>query len=219
MSHALLFDLDGTLIESDGLHCQIFAELFAPLGITVDRAFYGAHIQGRHNADIFAEFMPDKDADTLSDAKEAMFRDRLGDAAPEMPGLGALLDLAAARGWRTAVVTNAPRVNAEHMLDAIGRRTAFEVLVTADGCRAGKPDPAPYLRAMELLSVAPQDCLAIEDSRSGLASARAAGAYTLGVRSSHDDASLRAAGAHVTIQDFNDPALAIALQRLNGVAA
>jgi len=219
MSHALLFDLDGTLIDSDHLHSLVFAELFAPLGHVVDRAFYSAHIQGRHNSAIFTEFMPNGDAQRLSEEKEALFRQRLGTAAPEMAGLSALLARAAAEGWRTAVVTNAPRANAEHMLAAIGHGTDFDALVIADECRAGKPDPAPYFAAMERLSVRAQDCIAFEDSRSGLAAARASGALTVGIRSSLDDAALVAAGAHHTIQDFTDPALEPLLARFNGVAA
>jgi HAD superfamily hydrolase (TIGR01509 family) len=219
MPHALLFDLDGTLIESDTLHREVFAEMFAPLGIVVDLAFYNANIQGRHNPDIFAEFMPAEDPHRLSDEKEARFRALLGTSVPEIPGLTALLDRAAASGWRTAVVTNAPPDNAEFMLAAIGKHGAFDTVVVAADCRASKPDPAPYIEAMARLRTRPEDCVAFEDSRAGLVAARGSGAYVVGLRSSLDDVTLRAAGAHLSITDFNDPALEPALARLKGVAA
>lgn len=216
---ALLFDLDGTMILSDDLHFEVFQELFAQRGQTIDLPFYLEQIHGRANLEFLPEFFPEEDAQALSELKEKMFRDRLGAGHPPMGGLPALLDKARAQGWQIAVVTNAPRVNAEHMLRAIGLRDRFDTLVIGEECTRAKPDPEPYLAAMRLLGETPDTCIAFEDSPSGLRAARASGAYTVGIRSAADDASLRASGAHETIQDFNDPALGNVLKRLTGEAA
>ncbi|MBS0122751.1 HAD family hydrolase [Thetidibacter halocola] len=218
MTKALLFDLDGTLLHSDPLHFAVFAEMFAERGRQIDEAFYLENVHGTHNLESFPHLFPGEDAQTLSDEKEARFRDRLGAGHPPMPGAATLLDRAEAEGWNVAVVTNAPRVNAEHMLRAIGLRERFEVLVIGDECRRGKPAPDPYLTAMATLGVAPGDAIAFEDSGSGLAAARASGAYTVGIRSSADDATLRRHGAHTSVADFTDPALDPILARLNGKA-
>lgn len=204
---ALLFDLDGTMLVSDPIHEQVFRELFAARGVAVEDDFYISRIHGRHNLDIFADFMPGADARALDELKEAMFRERLPRPYPAMPGLADLVALAVERGWQRAVVTNAMRKNAEAMLGAIGLRDAFETIVIGDECARGKPHPDPYLEAMRQLGAAPSACVAFEDSSAGVRSAAAAGAFTIGLRSALDDATLRAAGAQATIKDFTDPAL------------
>lgn len=204
---ALLFDLDGTMLVSDPIHEQVFRALFAEREVEVEDDFYIARIHGRHNLDIFADFMPGADARALDELKEAMFRERLPRPYPAMPGLADLVALSVERGWQRAVVTNAMRKNAEAMLGAIGLRDAFETIVIGDECARGKPHPDPYLEAMRQLGAAPSACVAFEDSSAGMRSATAAGAFTIGLRSALDDATLRAAGAHATIKDFTDPAL------------
>jgi HAD superfamily hydrolase (TIGR01509 family) len=215
VTDALLFDLDGTLIQSDPLHFAVFREMFAERGRAIDTAFYLAQIHGSHNADSFPGLFPGEDAQALSEEKEARFRAMLANGHPPVRGLATLLDRAAAEGWATAVVTNAPRMNAETMLAAIGMPDRFDTLVIGDECPRGKPDPAPYREAMRRLGATPARAIAFEDSPSGLRAARRSGVHTVGVRSATGDAALRNAGAHVTIADFTDPALPDILSRLS----
>lgn len=217
---ALLFDLDGTMLHSDPIHEQIFRELWQERGLPVPDGFYMEHVHGRLNVDVFAEFLPDEpDPQGLSEWKEAEFRNRLPETFPATEGLAALVDHARNAGWKIAVVTNAMRLNAEAMLKAIGLRDRVETIIIGEECDHGKPHPEPYLRAIEATGTTPDTCIAFEDSPSGMASAAASGAYSIGVRSALDDASLRAAGAHMTIQDFTDPALTALLERYEGAAA
>jgi HAD superfamily hydrolase (TIGR01509 family) len=97
---------------------------------------------------------------------------------PWRPGALEALRLVDSLGWPTALVTNTGRVLAESALDSIGREH-FTVSVCADEVRSGKPDPDPYLRAAELLGVAPARCLAVEDSPNGALAAERAGAAVL----------------------------------------
>ena len=133
-----------------------------------------------------------------------------------MPGLTALLDRAEAEGHGLAVVTNANPLNAEAMLQAIGERARFEVVVSGEKCARGKPHPDPYLTAMQRLGMPPEACIAFEDSPAGIRSARDAGARVIGIRSSLSHDALIAAGAHASIQDFTDPALEEQLDRSEG---
>ncbi len=216
---ALLFDLDGTMLVSDPIHEAVFAEIWAEHGLSVPDDFYMSQIHGRLNIDIFSDFLPDHpDPEGLGVEKEARFRDRLPRPYPAMPGLFALLERAQAEGWALAVVTNAPRLNAEAMLEAIGLRDAFQTIVCGDECVRGKPDPAPYLEAMRQVGATPETSIAFEDSPSGVRAAAASGAFTIGIRSALDDQTLRAAGANASITDFTDPALSDHLERLKGVA-
>lgn len=214
---ALLFDLDGTLLDSDAIHKAVFKELWAARGLTMEDGFYERHVHGRLNVDVFAEFLPDEaDPQALSDAKEAAFRERLPRPYPSMPGARAFLQSARAKGMPCAVVTNAMRLNADAMLQAIGLAEYFETIVIGEECAKGKPDAEPYQTAMTAVKTDPADCIAFEDSPTGLQSAHAAGAFCVGVRSSLDDRALRDAGAHISIADFDDPALESVLAQIEG---
>lgn len=214
MTPALLFDLDGTMILSDDLHAEVFIAMFAERGREIDAAFYTDSIQGRLNADIFGGFFPGEDANRLADEKEARFRARLGDDAAPVAGLPALLDRAREAGWALGVVTNAPRDNVEAMLGATRLARRFDAIVVAEDLPRGKPDPLPYLTGLKRLGADPARALAFEDSRSGVASAAAAGLATIGLRSSLGHDALVLAGASDSIADFTDPGLSPWLDRL-----
>ena len=118
-----VWDVDGTLVDSDAEHLVAFQRAFAPHGIELDRLEYAANIMGASNAVIARRYLaclaPREQAATL-DAKEAAYRDALGDLEP-IPGAMALLDYADRRGLERAVVTNAPRANAEKVMLAAFR--------------------------------------------------------------------------------------------------
>ncbi|CAN5877302.1 hypothetical protein BH24DEI2_BH24DEI2_01610 [soil metagenome] len=108
-------------------------------------------------------------------------------------------------GARLAVVTNAPRANAEHVLRLLGFDTRFETLVVAGELARPKPDPLPYVHALERLGVTPENGFAFEDSVSGVCSAVAAGLYTVGLTTSESEERLLEVGASVTAADFTEP--------------
>lgn len=208
------------MLNSDAIHEDVFREMWSARGLPMPDGFYAEHVHGRLNEDIFREFLPDEpDPKALSAAKEAAFRDRLPCPFPAMPGVADFVAHAAQAGWPMAIVTNAMRLNAEAMLEAIGLRPFFETIVIGEECTRGKPDPEPYEAAMRALGAAPQDCIAFEDSPSGMQAARASGAFCIGVRSSLNNAQLRAAGAHLSIKDFTDPVLFEHLSQIQGAGA
>ncbi|MCA0921658.1 HAD family hydrolase [Pseudooceanicola nanhaiensis] len=220
MVSALLFDLDGTLLHSDPLHRRVFAEILAPSGRVVDDAFYAAHIHGRHNLETFAALLPGEDAAWWDVEKEARFRRLLAqEGATPLPGLTTLLDRAAAAGLPVAVATNAAQENAEAMLEAIGLRARFEVVVCADQVAAPKPAPDVYLTAARRLGADPARALAFEDSPSGLAAARAAGCTVVGLATGLSPETLRAKGATHVITDYTDPGLDVLLGITRGAHA
>lgn len=213
---ALLFDLDGTLIDSDPLHHAAYATLFAERGDELSLDQYHREIMGRPNADIMAQFWPDEPENhaAIAARKELMFRDSLAASVPPTQGIHALLDWAAASGAGVAVVTNAPRDNAETMLRAAGLAPRFDLLIIGEECARAKPDPLPYQLAMQALDVTPSRCVAFEDSASGLRAARGAGAHVFGLTTGLSPQRLRQAGAHDVIDDFTDPALLAHLDTL-----
>jgi HAD superfamily hydrolase (TIGR01509 family) len=216
---ALLFDIDGTLIDSDPLHAQVFKDIMAKRGVEVDRAFYLANIHGRHNTDIFRDLLPDEDARAMHLVKEAAFREILPDTYPSIPGAGELIEGALRQDIAVAAVTNAPRLNAEAMLKATGLLDHVSIIVVGEECARGKPAPDPYLEALRHFDLSAAQAIAFEDSPSGIVSARAAGITTVGVRSSLSDERLRAEGCALSVADLSDPVLRPTLVSVAGWAS
>ena len=207
MKTALLFDLDGTLVDSDAEHLIAFQRVFAPHGIALDRSEYAAHIMGASNAMIASRYLSHlsvvEQAAAL-DAKEAAYRDALGELEPIF-GARALLDFADRRGLKRAVVTNAPRANAEKVLAALGIGRRLPILVIGGELARSKPDPLPYLTALERTGASAAHSLAFEDSLSGVRAAAAAGLAVVGMMTTLDAQTLIEAGATFGAQDFTDP--------------
>ena len=207
---ALLFDIDGTLADTDPLHLKAFNQAFAPYGHSFDRTRFVSELQGLANVDIAARFLPDLDhaaAMAVMDAKEALFRELAASEIHAVPGLFDLLDLADAAGLRMAAVTNAPRANAELILAGLGVTSRFQAVVIGAELPHGKPHPMPYLEGLRLLGARADLSVAFEDSRTGIASATAAGLTTIGIQTGLADADLRAAGATLSIPGYDDPDL------------
>jgi HAD superfamily hydrolase (TIGR01509 family) len=212
---ALLFDLDGTLAETDSLHLPTWVDVLRPYGIEVDEEFYKARISGRSNSKIVEDLLPDlsaEDGRDLAEAKEASFRERAGELEP-LPGLLDFMEEAKDRGFSLALVTNAPEENVEAILLALDLGVFFDEVVLSDEVGPVKPDPAPYKAALEKLGIGPEEALAFEDSTSGIASAVGAGIPTVGMASTQAAETLEEAGAFVVAEDFADPKLRELLSR------
>lgn len=214
MLSALLFDLDGTLANTDPIHFQTWQELLRDYGLDIDRPFYQQHFSGRRNLEIAQDLLPQLSpdaAEALSQLKEATFRQRSQDLPP-LPGLLELLTWVEQQALKKAIVTNAPRANAEFMLRSLGLDATFPIVILGDELAMGKPDPLPYQLGLSRLGVLPEHAIAFEDSPSGLQSAVNAGILTVGIASTHDPEDLYAIGATLVVNDFSDTQLMELLQ-------
>jgi HAD superfamily hydrolase (TIGR01509 family) len=212
---ALLFDLDGTLAETDSLHLPTWVDVLRPYGIEVDEEYYKARISGRSNSKIVEDLLPDLSAEDrrdLAEAKEASFRKHAGELEP-LPGLLDFMEEAKDREFSLALVTNAPEENVEAILLALDLGVFFDELLLSDEVGLVKPDPAPYKAALERLGVGPDEALAFEDSTSGIASAVGASIPTVGIASTQAAETLEEAGAFMVAENFADPKLRELLSR------
>lgn len=207
---ALLFDIDGTLTDTDALHLEAFNRVFGPRGHVFDDARYTKELQGFSNASISERFLagepPERQA-TIIGEKEEAFRKLVAGRIQPLPGLIALLALADRANIPMVAVTNAPRLNAEMLLSGLGIADRFKVLVIGDELAQGKPHPMPYLEGLRAVGAAAAASLAFEDSRSGVRSASSAGIATVGIRTSLSHNDMVAAGAVMTARAFDDPEL------------
>jgi beta-phosphoglucomutase-like phosphatase (HAD superfamily) len=159
---ALLFDLDGTLAETDSLHLPTWVDALGPYGVEVDEEFYRERISGRSTPEIVRDLLPDltdEEGASIGDAKEASFRERAGELEP-LPGLTDFLEEGRRRGLKTALVTNAPKENVGAILPALNFQDSFDAVILADEAEAVKPDPAPYRAALKRLDVSAEEALA-----------------------------------------------------------
>ena len=210
LGKALLFDIDGTLTDTDALHLQAFNEVLGPHGHAFDHARFSKELQGFSNASISERFLagqPPERQTVIMAEKEQAFRKLVAGRIQPLPGLIALLALAERADIPMVAVTNAPRLNAEMLLSGLGIADRFKVLVIGDELPHGKPHPMPYLEGLRAVGAAPKASVAFEDSRSGVRSASSAGIPTIGIRTSLSHADMVAAGAVMTAKDFDDPEL------------
>jgi HAD superfamily hydrolase (TIGR01509 family) len=211
MLKALLFDLDGTLADTNPLHRLTWAEVLGPRGYNVTWGFYRDNISGRLTPEIVADLLPDlsdEETSEIAGAKEAAFRERAGELEP-LAGLRDFVVEGQKRGMRISLVTNAPKENVLTVLHALELDGVFEPLILAEDLDAGKPDPAPYRAALETLEVSADEALAFEDSPSGIASSLAAEIPTVAVASTHEPQDLEYMGVELVVHDFTDPELAV----------
>ncbi|MFD2191911.1 HAD family hydrolase [Pistricoccus aurantiacus] len=209
MTDVMLFDLDGTLSDTHGLARATWLEVLRPHGIDVDFKFYQEKIRGQPHEAVIDDILPDlekQERQYLLDTQDSYYRNRLSATGP-LPGLIPFLDRASEKGYRLALVTNAPQEIAEKILHSLGLEGKFAVQAFAEEVKDKKPDPAVYHLALERLHAEPDQCLAFEDSPNGVTAAIKAGLGVIATATTHHPAELRDAGASLVVGDFVDVAL------------
>ncbi|KAF8689173.1 hypothetical protein HU200_041956 [Digitaria exilis] len=218
---AILFDIDGTLCDSDPIHFCAFRDLLQQIGfnegVPITEEFYSANISGGHNDDLARSLFPDMDhekAMQFMDGKEALFRKLAPGQLKAVDGLHDLCRWIEGHNLKRAAVTNAPRANAELMLSLLGLTDFFPVLVIGSECDRAKPFPDPYLKALELIDASPDHTFIFEDSASGIRAGVAAGVPVVGLTTRNPGKVLKDAGASLLIKDFQDPKLLSVLEEV-----
>jgi HAD superfamily hydrolase (TIGR01509 family) len=188
---AVLFDMDGTLVQTEELWGEAMFALAARLGGRMSSAARERTVGTslRTSMTILYEDLgvSRSERELRTDARwvEDETGRLLADGVAWLPGARELVAEVRAAGLRSALVTTTPRRLAALVLRSIGEITpgvpSFDVTVCGDEVPARKPDPAPYRQAMAALDVRPESCVVVEDSQSGIASGLAAGAAVLGV--------------------------------------
>jgi beta-phosphoglucomutase len=172
---AVLWDLDGVLVDTSSFHFEAWRRLMAEMGRELSEEEFRATF-GRRNSEILRRWLPDlsdREIDRLSERKEAIFRELLPEKIPLLPGVRRLTMELADAGAAQAVASSTPRANLEVVLPRLGLPIA--AYVGAEDVSRGKPHPEVFLKAAEKLSVPPARCVVIEDSVAGVEAARGAG--------------------------------------------
>ncbi len=179
MLQAVIFDMDGVLVDSYQAHFESWAALAAEHAIALDDQTFAATF-GRTSRDIIRKLWQGRGLDAgavqgLDDRKEALYREIAGRDFPAMDGARELIDALRADGVALAVGSSGPPENVALAVDRLGGPGLFGATVTGRDVEHGKPDPQVFRLAAERLGVAPAACVVIEDAPDGVQAARAAG--------------------------------------------
>lgn len=203
---AVLWDVDGTLVDTAELHFQAWLKLAQELGKPFTRADFAATFGWRNPEIIPKLFGIDSESEVarLGDYKEDLYRGEAAKGIALLPGVQALLDGIAAAGGRQAIGSSAPRRNIELILTITKTASHFGAIIAMEDTQRGKPDPQVFLLGAEKLGVPAERCIVLEDAPAGIQAAKAGGMKAIGVTfiQHHSAEKLKAAGADRTVNSL-----------------
>jgi len=197
---AVIWDVDGTLVDTAELHFQAWAELCKSLDRPFSRDDFAATF-GQRNPEIFrhlfGERFGDSELDDLGFRKEELYRSAARSGVDLLPGVRQLLEGLKEAGFRQAIGSSAPRANVDLIVDITRSGHLFDACSCSEDTTRGKPDPQVFLVAAQKLGVPPERCVVVEDAVAGVEAARAGGMKCIAVSfvGHHPEEKLRAAGA------------------------
>lgn len=201
--YGILWDLDGTLVDTGELHYAAWVRLAERHALPFTRADFTATF-GWRNPEIIPHIFGVTDADDVArmgDWKEASYREVAVRGVELLPGVGSLLESAAQAGFLQAIGSSAPRNNLELLIDITDTRRYFGAVVSMEDTRRGKPDPEVFLLAASRLGLEPPKCCVVEDAPAGIRAGNAGGMRTIGVTVAghHTAEELYEAGADLVV--------------------
>jgi len=175
---AVIFDVDGVLVDSYEAHFKSWLQMFAEHGVSFTEEEFRSTF-GRTSHDIIANLyggeLTAEEIDSWDERKEGLYRDILREEFPAMEGAAELIDALHKAGFKLAVGSSGPPENIELTLECLGRADKFGATVTRVDVTRGKPDPQVFLIAGERLGAPPEECVVVEDAPAGVEAANRAG--------------------------------------------
>jgi len=185
MIKSVLWDLDGTLVDSEQYHWLAWRDSMAAEGIALTHEEF-LKTFGLRNDAIVPQWIPNathERIEQIANAKEQFYRRLVREGGLEpLPGARHWIERLARDGWRQAIASSAPRENVDVVLAVIGLAPYFQAIVSAEDVTLGKPDPQVFLTAAARLGSAPAQSVVVEDAPAGIEAAHRAGMPSIGVR-------------------------------------
>jgi HAD superfamily hydrolase (TIGR01509 family) len=185
MTKSVLWDLDGTLVDSEQYHWLAWRDAMAAEGVALTHEQF-LKTFGLRNDAIVPQWIPNatpERIDQIALAKEQHYRHLVREGGLEpLPGARHWTERLTQDGWRQAIASSAPRENVDVVLAVTGLAPCFQAIVSAEDVTLGKPDPQVFLTAAARLGSAPAQSVVVEDAPAGIEAARRAGMPSIGVR-------------------------------------
>ncbi len=186
---AVIWDLDGTLIDSSAFHWEAWQQVMKAENLALTYEEYVADFGKRNDEILRGRLGPnltDGDIVRITDAKEGIYRELVRSRGLKLlPGAGYWLQRLKSDDWLQALATSSPRGNIGAVFAALGIEKYFDVVVSSEEVEHGKPHPDVFLWAAEQLKVASSRCIVVEDAPAGIEAAHRAGMRAIGVRTTH----------------------------------
>ncbi len=191
----VLWDMDGVLADTGEFHYQSWVEVLQDYDVSFSSGFFRDTF-GMNNAGIlsvlFGEKLTPELLTEISDRKEAWFREAVRGHAEPLPGVRMWLERLRNDGVRQGIASSAPSANINTLVDGLGIRDYFDVLVSGVDL-PGKPEPALFLKVAGLLDVTPAHCIVVEDAVAGVEAAKRAGMKCIAVTTTNPSCALQMA--------------------------
>jgi len=205
--YAVIWDVDGTLVDTAELHFAAWVKLAGELGKPFTRADFAATFGRRNREIIGALFEPrysDNEIAELGVRKEEYYKAAARKGVDLLPGVRPLLERLHAARFKQAIGSSAPRGNIDLILSLTRTEQLFEAVVSEEDTQRGKPDPQVFLVAAKKLNVSPGNCLVMEDAVAGVQAAKSGGMKCIAVSFSghHPEVRLREAGADLVVKNL-----------------
>lgn len=201
---AVIFDLDGTLIDNNEFHLKTWKQYLVEEGIDISDENYNAYINGRTNKDaieyIYGRKMTDEEAMEFALEKEALYRKIYRPFIKPVAGLIPFLEILHKLNIPIGMATSGIQVNIDFMFEHIPIKKYFKVIVNSSHIKNGKPHPEIYLKTASLLNISPANCLVFEDAAVGIRSAKTAGMKVVAIDTTQPHNELTE--ADMIIHDF-----------------
>lgn len=186
---AVIWDVDGTLIDSGALHFEAWQAIMRDEARELTHGQFHATF-GQRNDTVLRTFLgadvSASEIERISLVKEGYYRDLLRSRGIQpLPGVRRWLEAVQVAGWRQAIASSAPMLNIEAIVEALGLADYFDAIASGDDVTHGKPDPETFLLAATRLGVEPGRCVVVEDAPVGIEGARRGGMRCVGVLFAH----------------------------------
>lgn len=202
---AVIFDMDGTMIDNMSTHKKAWKEFCLRKSINLSDADFKEKISGFKNDQIFINLFGDNLSENqiaeYADVKESVYRELYKPKIKEVLGLTDIILKIKKLNIKLAIATTAPKANRDFVLRELHLENYFDVILGEEDVKKGKPDPEIYLKTAGLLGVIPGECLVFEDSPVGIKSSKSAGMKVIGLITSHSKEDLPE--ADLIVEDFS----------------
>lgn len=201
---AVIFDLDGVIVDSNPVHKIALRRFCRRHGIELSEEQLQTRIFGRTNTDwlrqVFGEKIGEAQIQQFAEEKEALFRVLIEPTIKPVKGLVEFLEKLKRNGIPRMIASSAPAKNVDFVLEKTGTRDYFPIILNETAVTHSKPHPEIYIKATQLLHLPPARCVVIEDSLSGIAAAQKAGCPVIGITTTHPPEELQM--TDLVIADF-----------------